>query len=585
MDNGISKITIKNIKGIDNKEFKHEIIPNKPHILVAPNGFGKSSFAIAFNSLNSSRILLDEKNTYKNNPANKPLIELEYKEAGIIRNLIATDQENSNTISTEFDYFVINSQLIAHSTKQNHGKFTVVNTAMKIAPITLVKTIPQKYQFTYSISNFRKAFGNNANKFINNISTLLDDMEIVMYLESKIDWHELSLKRTKKTIDILCEKSKTLTETQDSAIKLLTINDLPSILANPACKTAIEKIQPITNTSEIEAFFILWQFIHLKETDQHYNDVIKYYDYCLLKIEYTTTIKDFNSSWNTIQPEKEGKSLVVKFPNADFLSNGQRDLLSFVLLLKKAEQQLKKEKCILIIDEIFDYLDDANLVSFQYYISKMIQSFKKQERKLFPLLMTHLDPLLFSHFRLSGLKIHYLDDRTFTDDLHFLKLIQERDNNTIKHFIDHYLFHFTPTDAEEESNFAALNIRKIFASTRTFRPLLLEETQKYLTNQPSDPYALCFAIRFRIEENIYNKLANTQLKNDYIDTKETMHKLDFAAKNGVTVPEIYYLLSIIYNSTLHARKDNAEIIAKQLLRNLTNITIKKMIRSLFPEFR
>lgn len=57
----INKIEITNIKGIGNKAFSLDLTPNKPNILVAPNGFGKSSFAIAFDSLKSDRIKLDEK--------------------------------------------------------------------------------------------------------------------------------------------------------------------------------------------------------------------------------------------------------------------------------------------------------------------------------------------------------------------------------------------------------------------------------------------------------------------------------------------------------------------------------------------
>lgn len=45
----IKVIEIKNIKGIQHRRFELDILPNKPSLLVAPNGFGKSSLAIAFN--------------------------------------------------------------------------------------------------------------------------------------------------------------------------------------------------------------------------------------------------------------------------------------------------------------------------------------------------------------------------------------------------------------------------------------------------------------------------------------------------------------------------------------------------------
>ena len=51
--NMITNIKIENIKGFGttNNSFDLEIKPRKVNILVAPNGFGKSSITAAFNSL------------------------------------------------------------------------------------------------------------------------------------------------------------------------------------------------------------------------------------------------------------------------------------------------------------------------------------------------------------------------------------------------------------------------------------------------------------------------------------------------------------------------------------------------------
>ena len=66
----ISAIEITNIKGIAHNRFQLDLSPNKPNILVAPNGFGKSSFAIGFNSLKTNKIELEEKNYHKKAQAN-----------------------------------------------------------------------------------------------------------------------------------------------------------------------------------------------------------------------------------------------------------------------------------------------------------------------------------------------------------------------------------------------------------------------------------------------------------------------------------------------------------------------------------
>ena len=41
---------------------------------------------------------------------------------------------------------------------------------------------------------------------------------------------------------------------------------------------------------------------------------------------------------------------------------------------------------ILIINEVFDYLDYANFIAVQYYISKFVDYCKRNDRKLYPII-------------------------------------------------------------------------------------------------------------------------------------------------------------------------------------------------------
>ena len=50
----INKITIENIRGIEKLELKDNFYPNKPIFIIAPNGYGKTSIAKAFKSLELS---------------------------------------------------------------------------------------------------------------------------------------------------------------------------------------------------------------------------------------------------------------------------------------------------------------------------------------------------------------------------------------------------------------------------------------------------------------------------------------------------------------------------------------------------
>lgn len=61
----IDGIACKHVKGIEDLAIECDFLPNKPNFLVAPNGSGKSSLAVAFSSLNSRRLKLAESNRYK----------------------------------------------------------------------------------------------------------------------------------------------------------------------------------------------------------------------------------------------------------------------------------------------------------------------------------------------------------------------------------------------------------------------------------------------------------------------------------------------------------------------------------------
>ncbi|MFZ2795376.1 MAG: hypothetical protein WAZ38_07345 [Prolixibacteraceae bacterium] len=121
--------------------------------------------------------------------------------------------------------------------------------------------------------------------------------------------------------------------------------------------------------------------------------------------------------------------MTVEWPKAHEISNGQRDVLSLITLLMRAKRNFRKTNCILVIDEIFDYLDDANLISFQYFITTMIEEMKDVGKNFFPILMTHLDPFYFNHFCFNRhkIKVVYLKDMPFNSNPNIAKLIIPND--------------------------------------------------------------------------------------------------------------------------------------------------------------
>ncbi|MBP9136447.1 MAG: hypothetical protein KBF31_05515, partial [Chitinophagales bacterium] len=59
------------------RHWKQSFLPNKPNLLVAPNGFGKSSCSIGFDSLIRAKIELDTKNYHQNNDAYRPILSIQ----------------------------------------------------------------------------------------------------------------------------------------------------------------------------------------------------------------------------------------------------------------------------------------------------------------------------------------------------------------------------------------------------------------------------------------------------------------------------------------------------------------------------
>lgn len=122
------------------------------------------------------------------------------------------------------------------------------------------------------------------------------------------------------------------------------------------------------------------------------NKIHKYYSYLLIKEELDGLLKNINTTWQNIKTKSVKNSLILELPSATEMSNGERDILCFIAKLYEIRSKLIKPKSILIIDEIFDYLDDGNLITAQYYINKIIEEFKNEGKKIYPIILTHLDP-------------------------------------------------------------------------------------------------------------------------------------------------------------------------------------------------
>ena len=239
-------------------------------------------------------------------------------------------------------------------------------------------------------------------------------------------------------------------------------------------------------------------------------------------------INPFPDRFDIVSKEKN-RSLIIEWPKAHLISSGQRDIMVFIAKLIECEYQAERN-CILVIDEFFDYLDDANVVAFQYYISTLIDSFRKSKRIIFPILLTHLDPNYLKHFCFndSRLNVIYLKQINAQISDKMAKLVANRENTLIKDVLDSHYFHFSDNgnDVNVSDEFESLGLNKDWGCPAAFVKKINRELRTYLL-QPGDKYdplAVCFAVRRRVEELVYLKLQEGH-RRSFLSTHGTNEKL------------------------------------------------------------
>lgn len=570
----IDTIEIENVKGIDHKIFRVEFIPNKPTLIVAPNGFGKSSITAAFLSLNSKRLELHKDHYHMGNEALIPRLKISYvMQDGTSFAKEADPQKNE--IANEFDTYTINSQLISKAKKLRINGASIVTSAIEVQPIVLVKTIPQKIIFNYSYATAKADFGPNG-KVLPNISGLLKNNALMAKIFAQTDFSKQSQVGIKNIINDFKAKINSQKGSTDTILANIPDAEIDRFIDIPFIKI-ITNILSTEINFRIECALAALQIseVHAKDKTS-FKKASEYAAYSIEKSAYEKTFSSLKGTWKKISPKEVGNELVIEFPKAHHISNGERDIICFVAQLKKAGLKFKKQKCILVIDEIFDYLDDANLVACQYYLTEMIEEMRAEGRQLFPLIMTHLSPSFFRNYTFNNQKVCYLDKCTAIDRS-IEKIIINRSENTIEENISKHFLHFHNQDKDLTAEFNTLGLPIALGKASSFSSHCDKYLQLYLEEKNYDPLAVCCAVRRKVEEKVYN-IIDPQHQAEFLSTHKTANKLDFAESKGAIVPDIYYLLGVIYNEALHLKnnQDNFSVLGSKL----GNLTIKHMIRTL-----
>lgn len=444
--------------------------------------------------------------------------------------------------------------------------------------MVLIERIPPRVRFSYSLADCRRDFGKNG-KILKSINAILDDSrsaEGLLGLEPEI--RKLDGVRIQRSLTEILERTNAQAGTAEQILLWADINiktDLESIgpLALVADALNSFSVHLPTRLDKLLGAYQIYQ-LHTKDRGI-YIAACKYGCYLSEKDSYEAIIKSFDTTWKNVKPKEVKGKLVVDFPLAAEISNGQRDSLSFAAWLQRVSGSQTERDCIIIIDEVFDYLDDANLVAVQYYVSNLIQAKKAASGRVYPLILTHLNPLYFKNFTFKDQKVYFLKKYKPTINPHFKKLIVKRGEASISAGIDRHYLHYDPTQINLRTEFAALGIKETWGESAVFHDHLELEWEKYLANQDDyDPFAVCCYVRVKIEKNVYNILDHA-VKASFLGTNGTTKKLEHAESNGAVVKDAMYLLGLIYNEGMHIRDhvDNGSpIVAK-----LENLTIRRML--------
>lgn len=587
----IKSISIENVRGISSAKFVFdtpEMFGNKFHLLVAPNGFGKSSFAGAFSSLKPRSLKIPVSLLHKGDEANKAKIEITYMVDGVETTVKA--DEGSNGISKAFTVAVINSRLKPHAaSKSGFHQYAKPTASIIIEPIVLAESIPNRPANSISTVNFKVIFGDSG-KILPNIQPFLENDLLLSNIMSLPAIQRFSKKTVWKKIDPIVDDIKTQTGKANQIVAWVEANKLAEFKTIPELAAIANLLADYSSLREVETYLVAYQFAMAYEQDaKTLDDYRAWRAYLTGKKRSEELLKSVNSNpaWIAVSMKETQGKLVAEFPEATKMSNGQRDLLSFVAQLMKAEFELSGARAILIIDEVFDYLDECNLLAAQFYISKFVERFKSNGAEIFPLLLTHLDPKVFIHSAL-GLgrkdirKVHLLDKAS---DLSrkggIAAMVKLRDEANLQPYIGKYFFHFHPDNCDQEGFFAAKGLKGAWGKSHNFYSYVFAEFMKYRSgNGTADFVAACVAARIAIEKHAFDQLQDVGHKAQFTEefNKGTSEKLDFVERIGGKVPDSHRLLGLLYNDILH-HKDNFDYISA-IVSKMKNPAIRGMMNEI-----
>lgn len=589
----IKKISIKNIKGYGDPAttLDIELKPNRVNIVYAPNGSGKTSLATAFSSLKSNKLVVLKESLHKKDETLEPEIRL------TIDNEELVADSNHDTISPKLNCCVINCHTAVSTIIKNvGGKYHSKSGYLDITDIVIKKTIPDRECLKFSIQSIRNEFGVNGKVLPNNF----DDIKDIKFWEKLISKAKLldrflNAKTRIKIINDIKQLFNSITGTKQQIEQQIQDSVFDNLFNDVMYKEIFDVSDKFVNfNNNKEKFYFFYELLYLwKESKDEIKRAIKYDEYKEFKDRFDKNLRLIDSTWKNIRTEEKDKQLIVRFPHADEISNGQRDILTFVVDLLKLKTSIKEnKKYLLIIDEIFDYLDDANIIAAQYFLSTLLEEHKGN---IYLCILTHLSPNVFRNYLFNKKSINIVDmlntkpiaNSKFKGFICLRTFLQKQKDEEAKKLYDNlcnYLFHYSTQLVEYENdleqyktNYKDLDCK--MGNTKYLHKKLIEQVKKYLLNETKyDPYAVAMALRLRVEKIAYNMLTSMDLKDEFMKQNETRDRIQFCFDKGIQIPETLNMVNAIHNEANHLENEEQDV---SVIYKLQNNVIKDMIRKIF----
>lgn len=563
----ISKIHIENIRGFEKVSLTVNLRPNCTNIVVAPNGFGKSSISTAFKCARGSKLNVDEKDKHQKNEAAVSRLSIEYNGNTLNAN------SNQNEISSSFDIHVIKSNVEPKAKLPKINGFTVAKPYLEIPSLDLGPT-SYKEKINFDINNYKPLFGANS-KVVPNFSIRCESEILRSELLSVItSIDKLDQKKSSDLFEKMIDEVKGLSGTKASISDKVAAKYAQKVNELPHLKAVFDVVMKNGQRNTwLDSAIICYILMDLNRSDRP--NLKKWLQYAIYSRRLQTLkefIGDINGAWVTAEIKETKGRVLVHFPDASSLSNGQRDLLYFGCNLLRTQETNSTKPCILLIDEVFDYLDDANIVVAQYFLSKLIDAYREEGRPIYICLLTHLDPLYFKGYALKRQQTVYLGDTTQKISQTMQKVITHRDDICWAEELSRYFLHYHPDNHDISDIFnTTYGLPKIHGKSHGFYEFLKEEWDKCVVGGGVyDPFAVCAYVRVQIEQCAYSKiLTQPEQEKFLLECNGTANKLEFAESLGILVPEACLLLGVVYNDALHRKGaiDQSSTIALKL-RNL-----------------